>query len=78
MLRTAVARLYWEQSLGQRRTLEHSERDGCLYALHYLDDYTHTHAAHGTLTRTTLRPAFEVVYISAPPVGTSQTEEGLQ
>ncbi len=68
-LRAAVARLYREQGRGHRSTVEHYERDRCLYVFLYLDDYTETHTAHnptGTLTRAPLRPAFEVVYVYTP------------
>lgn len=72
-LRTAVARLYREQGRGHRCTVEPYERDGCLYVFLYLDDYTHTHTAHdprGTLARTPVRPAFEVVYVYTQEAGT--------
>src|SRR5207248_689505 len=72
-LRGAVAALYREQGRGHRCTVEHFERDGCLYAFLYLDDYTQTHTAHdagGRLTRSPLRPAFEVVYVYTPDAGT--------
>lgn len=72
-LRGAVSALYREQGRGHRCTSEEYERDGCLYVFLYLDDYTHTHTAHdprGTLTRSPLRPAFEVVYVYSPLRGT--------
>jgi hypothetical protein len=72
-LRTAVAGLYREQGRGHNCTVEHYEREGILYLFLYLDDYTETHTAHdprGTLTRSPLRPAFELVYVYTPQAGT--------
>ena len=72
-LRLAVTALYREQGRGHRCTAEPYERCGCYYVFLYLDDYTHTHTAHnphGTLTRTPLRSAFEVVYVYARGAGT--------
>jgi hypothetical protein len=73
-LRLAVTHLYrTEQGRGQRCTVEPYERGGRLYLFVYLDDYTQTHVGHdarGTLFRTPLRPAFEVVYLYDPPAGT--------
>ncbi len=72
-LRGAVAALYREQGRGHRCTVEHYERDGVLYLFLYLDDYTQTHTAHdprGALTRSPLRPAFELVYVYTPLAGT--------
>jgi hypothetical protein len=68
-LSRSVAQLYHEQGRGHRCTNEHYEREGCLYIFLYLDDYTQTHTAHnplGTLVRSPLRPAFEVVYVYTP------------
>ncbi len=53
-LRVSVAALYREQGRGHGSTVEHYERDRCLYVFLYLDDYTETHTAHnpaGVLTR---------------------------
>jgi hypothetical protein len=72
-LSAAVATLYREQGRGHRCTSEYYERDGCLYVFLYLDDYTETHTAHdprGRLTRTAVRPAFEIVYVYTPKAGT--------
>ncbi|MDY3552703.1 hypothetical protein R5W24_001790 [Gemmata sp. JC717] len=68
-LRQAVAFLYREQGRGHQCSIEQYERDGALYVFLFVDDYTHTHTAHdvrGTLTRTPLRPTFEVVYVYTP------------
>ena len=72
-LRGAVAGLYREQGRGHNCSVEPYERDGVLYLFLYLDDYTQTHTAHdlrGKLTRSPLRPAFEVVYVYTRVAGT--------
>lgn len=72
-LRNAVTVLYREQGRGHRCTPETYERNGCLYVFLYLDNYTETHTAHnphGNLTRTPIRPAFEVVYVYNTAAGT--------
>jgi hypothetical protein len=72
-LRQAVAQLYREQGRGHRCSIEHHERERVFYVFLYLDDYTQTHTAHdnrGKLTRSPLRPAFEVVYVYTREAGT--------
>jgi hypothetical protein len=72
-LRASIAALYREQGRGHICTVEHFERDGVLYVFLYLDDYTQTHTAHnalGTLTRSPLRPAFELVFVYTQSAGT--------
>jgi hypothetical protein len=73
-LRLGVTFLYrTEQGRGQRCTIEDYHRGGRLYLFVYLDDYTQTHVGHnarGTLVRTPVRPAFEVVYLYDPAAGT--------
>ncbi len=62
------------QARGHRVTVEHCGRsDGTQFFFCFPDDYTHTHLGHdtrGTLRRTPHRPAFEVVFVFDPTVGT--------
>lgn len=73
-VRLAVARRYRaEQGRGRRCTVEEYPRDGVLYVSLFPDDHAQTHVGHdprGTLRRTPVRPAFEVVYVYAPARGT--------
>lgn len=71
--KSAVALLYREQGRGHRCTVEHYERDECVYLFAYVDDYVETHTSHddrGTLRRTPLRPTFEVVFVYTRSAGT--------
>lgn len=74
-LALALAEYFREtQARGHRVTVEHCGRsDGTQFFFCFPDDYTHTHLGHdprGTLRRTPLRPAFEVVFVFDPAAGT--------
>lgn len=65
------------QGRGHRVTPEHYRRaNGEHYFFCYPDDYTHTLVGHderGTLRRTAVRPAFEVVFVFDPAAGALET-----
>ncbi|OWK41023.1 hypothetical protein [Fimbriiglobus ruber] len=73
-LKLALANYFrLEQGRGHRVTVEYYPRpDGTHYYFCFPDDYTQTHVGHdlrGTLRRSPVRPAFELVYVFDPATG---------